>query len=203
MKKRTQILALFGTLVLTLNLCTLLQSQQQRMADKLLRLHVVANSDSKQDQAIKLCVRDAVLRAAETLSTGAADPVQAVAQNLSVIETAANDALRRQGRTETATVSLRRECFPTREYETFSLPAGVYPSLRVTIGQGQGHNWWCVIFPALCVPATSEDFAQAAAAGGFSEAEIRLMTQQNGKYVVKFRALELLQALKNVLLNLR
>ncbi len=202
MKKRMGVLALLGAVVLTLSLCTLLQAQQQRLADKLLRLHVVASSDSKRDQAIKLCVRDAVLAKAEQLSRGSQDPVQAVAQGLGEIEAAANAVLRRQGCAETAAVSLRRELFPTRAYETFSLPAGVYPSLRVTIGQGAGHNWWCVIFPALCVAATGDDLEQAAAAGGFSAAEIDLMTQQGG-YTVKFRALELLQAFKNALFGLQ
>ena len=71
--------------------------------------------------------------------------------------------------------------------------------LRVTIGKGEGHNWWCVIFPSLCVPATADGFADAAAAGGFTDAEISLMTRANGAYVVKFRSLELLQALKKYL----
>ena len=72
-----------------------------------------------------------------------------------------------------------------------------YDSLRVTIGQGEGHNWWCVIFPSLCVPATADGFAEAAAAGGFSTGEIRLLTQADPAYTVKFRSLELLQALKS------
>ena len=100
---------------------------------------------------------------------------------------------------DTARVSFRRELFPTRDYDTFSLPSGVYQSLRVTIGKGEGHNWWCVIFPSLCVPATADGFADAAAAGGFTDAEISLMTRANGAYVVKFRSLELLQALKKYL----
>ena len=99
----------------------------------------------------------------------------------------------------TACVSFRRELFPTRDYDTFSLPSGVYQSLRVTIGEGAGHNWWCVIFPSLCVPATTDGFVDAAAAGGFSDAEIGLMTRANGAYTVKFRSLELLQALKKYL----
>ena len=69
----------------------------------------------------------------------------------------------------------------------------------MTIGEGAGHNWWCVIFPSLCVPATTDGFADAAAAGGFSDAEIGLMTRANGAYTVKFRSLELLQALKKYL----
>ena len=104
-----------------------------------------------------------------------------------------------QGSGDTARVSFRRELFPTRDYDTFSLPSGVYQSLRVTIGEGAGHNWWCVIFPSLCVPATADGFADAAAAGGFTDAEISLMTRANGAYVVKFRSLELLQALKKYL----
>ena len=124
---------------------------------------------------------------------------QAIAAQLPALEAAANAELRRQGSGDTACVSFRRELFPTRDYDTFSLPSGVYQSLRVTIGEGAGHNWWCVIFPSLCVPATTDGFADAAAAGGFSDAEIGLMTRANGAYTVKFRSLELLQALKKYL----
>ena len=127
----------------------------------------------------------------------AEDPKQAVAAQLPALEAAANAELQRQGSEDLARVSFRRELFPTREYDTFSLPAGVYDSLRVTIGQGEGHNWWCVIFPSLCVPATADGFAEAAAAGGFSTGEIRLLTQADPAYTVKFRSLELLQALKS------
>ena len=115
------------------------------------------------------------------------------------MEAAANAALAAQGSRDTASVSFRRELFPTRDYDTFSLPSGVYRSLRVTIGAGDGHNWWCVIFPSLCVPATADGFVQAAEAGGFTRAEISLMTQADEGYVLKFRSLELLQALKKAL----
>ena len=179
MKKRVVSLILLAASALTVTLCAVLQAQSQRMADKIIRLHVVANSDTNADQAVKLAVRDAVLREAGRVLDGAEDPKQ------------------RQGSEDLARVSFRRELFPTREYDTFSLPAGVYDSLRVTIGQGEGHNWWCVIFPSLCVPATADGFAEAAAAGGFSTGEIRLLTQADPAYTVKFRSLELLQALKS------
>lgn len=78
---------------------------------------------------------------------------------------------------------------------------GVYQSLRVTIGKGEGHNWWCVIFPSLCVPATADGFADAAAAGGFTDAEISLMTRANGAYVVKFRSLNCFRQLKKYLVR--
>ena len=143
--------------------------------------------------------RDAVLREAQNVLSDASDAKQAIAAQLPALEAAANAELRRQGSGDTACVSFRRELFPTRDYDTFSLPSGVYQSLRVTIGEGAGHNWWCVIFPSLCVPATTDGFADAAAAGGFSDAEIGLMTRANGAYTVKFRSLELLQALKKYL----
>ena len=197
MKKRVVSLILLAASALTVTLCAVLQAQSQRMADKIIRLHVVANSDTSADQAVKLAVRDAVLREAGRVLDGAEDPKQAVAAQLPALEAAANAELQRQGSEDLARVSFRRELFPTREYDTFSLPAGVYDSLRVTIGQGEGHNWWCVIFPSLCVPATADGFAEAAAAGGSSTGEIRLMTQADPAYTVKFRSLELLQALKS------
>ena len=197
MKKRVVSLILLAASALTVTLCAVLQAQSQRMADKIIRLHVVANSDTSADQAVKLAVRDAVLREAGRVLDGAEDPKQAVAAQLPALEAAANAELQRQGSEDLARVSFRRELFPTREYDTFSLPAGVYDSLRVTIGQGEGHNWWCVIFPSLCVPATAVGFAEAAAAGGFSTGEIRLLTQADPAYTVKFRSLELLQALKS------
>ena len=199
MQKRTLALVLLIVSALTVSVCAALQAQQQRMSEKIIRLHVVANSDSSADQAIKLHVRDAVLAAARQALQGAGDPQQAIAQALPALEAAANAALAAQGSRDTARVSFRRELFPTRDYDTFSLPSGVYRSLRVTIGAGGGHNWWCVIFPSLCVPATADGFVQAAEAGGFTRAEIGLMTQADEGYVLKFRSLELLQALKKVL----
>ena len=192
MKKRVVSLILLAASALTVTLCAVLQAQSQRMADKIIRLHVVANSDTSADQAVKLAVREA-----GRVLDGAEDPKQAVAAQLPALEAAANAELQRQGSEDLARVSFRRELFPTREYDTFSLPAGVYDSLRVTIGQGEGHNWWCVIFPSLCVPATADGFAEAAAAGGFSTGEIRLLIQADPAYTVKFRSLELLQALKS------
>ena len=199
MQKRTLALVLLVVSALTVTVCAALQAQQQRMSEKIIRLHVVANSDSSADQAIKLHVRDAVLSEARQALQGADDPQQAIAQALPQLEAAANAALAAQGSRDTASVSFRRELFPTREYDTFSLPSGVYRSLRVTIGAGGGHNWWCVIFPSLCVPATADGFVQAAEAGGFTRAEIGLMTQADEGYVLKFRSLELLQALKKAL----
>ena len=150
MKKRIISLVLLGISVLTVTACAVLQAQSQRMAEKIIRLHVVANSDSNVDQAVKLCVRDAILREAQCAQTSATDAKQAILTDLPALEAAANAELQRQGSGDTARVSFRRELFPTRDYDTFSLPSGVYQSLRVTIGKGEGHNWWCVLYPNLC-----------------------------------------------------
>lgn len=195
MKKRISALILIATLALGLLGCAVLQAGQRQLAAKLIRLHVVANSDSDEDQAVKLRVRDAVLQAAQPYITGP-DAEGALAENLGALERAAAKALRSLGREDAVSVTLQNEAFPTRAYETFSLPAGVYRTLRVTIGAGAGHNWWCVVFPTLCTAASLDELETAAAAGGFSEGEVKLITGAEDGYVLKFRILELLEALK-------
>lgn len=166
-----------------------LQRQQVVLSEKLVRLHVVANSDSSQDQAVKLQVRDAVLAAAQGLDR------QQLAQALPALCQAANACLESLGKSQGVQVSLCQERFPTRVYETFSLPAGVYHTLRVTIGEGEGHNWWCVVFPSICLRATTQELEEAAVSAGFTQEEIDLITGQPG-YTLKFKCMEWLEALK-------
>lgn len=146
-------------------------TDSQALHDELLRLHVVGASDSKEDQEVKLRVRDAVLQSLEEGLKQVTDPQAAydyVARMLPKVEEAANRALAAAGFSDTVAVSLTEEAFPTRDYDTFSLPAGVYKALRVVIGEGEGKNWWCVVFPSLCV-GTKSDFADTAAGAGFSD----------------------------------
>jgi len=149
-----------------------LLADRRKLSEDLIRLHVVADSDSAEDQDIKLLVRDAVLRSLEQDLKNMASMEQARAylqENLPRIQSIANDVLEAAGMDADAAVSLCREAFDTRTYDTFSLPAGVYESLRIVIGAGEGHNWWCVVFPSLCLPATSDGFAQAAQTAGFPD----------------------------------
>ena len=196
MKKRVVSLILLAASALTVTLCAVLQAQSQRMADKIIRLHVVANSDTSADQAVKLAVRDAVLREAGRVLDGAEDPKQAVAAQLPALEATANAELQRQGSEDLARVSFRRELFPTREYDTFSLPAGVYDSLRVTIGQGEGHNWWCVMYPPLCYSGT--DLQNEQEAIDFLDARLSPQTMervlQGEETVYRFALLDGLKA---------
>ena len=184
--------------------CTALwaEAAQSQLADKVIRLHVLANSDSQADQALKRYVRDQVLAQTTPLLEGvtSAPEAEAILQaNLGLLTQTAQAAIAAQGYDYSVSVRLEETWFPTRQYQDVALPAGNYQALRVLIGEAEGHNWWCVIFPSLCVPATADGFADAAAAGGFTDAEISLMTRANGAYVVKFRSLELLQALKKYL----
>ena len=174
-------------------------ADRQQLADRLVRLHIVANSDSRQDQAVKLQVRNAVLEHLQQLLTTLSDPEQAKAYlqaHLPDIQAVANDALEAAGKARSAVVTLCREPFDRRQYETFTLPAGVYNSLRIVLGQGEGHNWWCVVFPQLCVGATARHVEEAAAGVGFSQDLCEAITREEG-YTLRFFALDALGRLEN------
>ena len=123
------------------------------LEENLVRLHVVANSDSQEDQDLKLQVRDAIVAqlngVMEELDS-AQEAKEFLAEHLGELEDTANRVLQQAGSHLKAQVSLALEEFPTRVYDTFQLPAGLYEALRVTIGEGAGHNWWCVLYPNLC-----------------------------------------------------
>ncbi len=169
---------------------------QRDLAEKTVRLHVVANSDSAADQAQKLRVRDAVLQEVAELTKNCKDASQArtvLGAHLGTIEASARRVLADEGSGYGVSVSLGVEDFPTRTYETFTLPAGSYPALRVRIGAAQGHNWWCVVFPSLCTAATSDAVEEYAAVGGFDRSETDLITGGEEKYEFRFKTLEWLQ----------
>lgn len=181
--------------------CGTLLSDRNQLNEQLIRLHVVANSDSEADQNIKLKVRDAVLESMKNDLSNIADVENARAyllNNLPKIQKAANDTLKAAGFEEEAVVKLCKETFDTRYYDTFTLPAGVYEALRITIGAGAGNNWWCVVFPSLCIPATSDEFADTAVGAGFSESLSGALSGEQ-KYEVRFLLLDSLGKLENIL----
>ena len=173
---------------------------KEQLRRNLIRFHVVANSDSEWDQSVKLQVRDAVIGSLQKELNALGDMEAAKAyltENLPKIQKIANETLKALGVEQEAVVSLCREAFGKREYETFSLPAGVYESLRIVIGEGQGHNWWCVVFPSLCLPATTEGFEEVAAGAGFSEDLQNTLAKEEG-YEVRFFFLDALGSLENI-----
>lgn len=156
---------------------------QTALANKLVRLHVLANSDTEADQALKLLVRDAVLEAsadAEVLDDALLERLRQAAQQ-TVWDAGSRDVV---------SVCRERCWFDTRVYESFSLPAGYYDAVRVVIGAGAGHNWWCVIYPPLCAGICEQDVETLARSAGLSEDEIGLICGEEG-YAVRFRLVEL------------
>lgn len=183
-----QVLALFCAGLV----CTALwaEAEQTRLADHVIRLHVLANSDTEADQALKLNVRDQVLAQTNQLLTGqetAQEAAEILQDNLAPLEETAAQAISDQGYPYPVTVQLEETWFPTRQYENVSLPAGNYQALRVIIGEGAGKNWWCVVFPSLCMPAVTESSLQTA---GLTGRDYALLTEESQPYVIKFKAME-------------
>lgn len=166
--------------------------------DNIIRLHVIANSDSNEDQSVKLLVRDGILDTVSNLLDGVNERDEAEAvlfDNLMLIEDVANAVLGELDSSHTAKVMLTKEAYPTREYEGFSLPAGEYTSLRVLIGAAEGQNWWCVLYPKLCVGAERTaaviDETELVEAG-LTPSQVRIITSSTPDVVIKFRFLEFL-----------
>jgi len=198
--RRWELALLLGVAAAAL-LGSALGAEQSALADKVIRLHVIANSDTPQDQALKLQVRDRVLAQAEELLEPGMDRAQAqaaLAGHLEELAAAGASAVEEAGESYPVTASLAGEVwFPTKEYEDFALPAGNYTALRVVIGEGAGRNWWCVVFPPLCLGSVSESTGELAAQAGLTGEEVALITGEDEGYVVKFKAMELWDQFRN------
>ena len=171
-----------------------------QLREELIRLHVVGASDSEEDQRLKLRVRDAVRECLEDGMESLSGTEEALAyleENLPKIEAAANRVLREAGCDDTATAHLGTEEFSKRVYDTFSLPAGVYQSLRIVIGEGAGRNWWCVVYPSLCTPVTEDGFEEAARCAGFSDTLTMALEGKEG-YEIRFFLMDLVGRLENL-----
>lgn len=191
----------FTLLVAVIFWCGTLVADRQKLGNDLIRLHVVANSDSESDQLQKLQVRDAVLKSLQKDLENIADPEAAKAyirEKLPYIKSMAENTLHSLGCEDAVQVSLCRETFDTRVYDTFSLPAGVYNSLRIIIGAGEGKNWWCVVFPGFCMPSCSRDVEAVAAGAGFSGYLSKSLTGEEG-YELRFGILDIMGKLENLL----
>lgn len=166
----------------------------ETLPQDVVRLHVVANSDSEEDQAVKLLVRDAVLEEAARWYGDATSMEEASAvlcTHLQSLTGTARKVLEEQGFSYSAQAEMTEMYFTTRDYGSFRLPAGRYRTLRVTLGEGAGKNWWCVVFPTLCLPAASQDNALLTLPDGERE-----VVEGQGDYQVKWKAVELWQALR-------
>lgn len=200
MKKIIKLITIILIFVFALELWSLWQDRKA-LQENLVRLHVVANSDSQEDQNIKHQVKDAIVAYLQPIMDQFSNKKQAVdylQENLSSLQGLSNQVLDKLGSAHRAVVSLMPEEFDTRIYDTFALPAGVYDALRIEIGEAAGKNWWCVVFPSLCLPGTSRDFQYTAVSSGFSEPLTNTISN-NGGYRLRFFFLDCIGKIENLL----
>ncbi len=179
---------------------TLFLSSAQAFADtcdpireEVLRLHILADSDSEEDQQVKIAVRDKLLSLHLFDTDGVnsrLEAEQAAQENLLTIKAAAQQEVYAQGHTDQVEAEIVRMYFSTRVYDTVTLPAGYYDAVRITIGSGEGHNWWCVLYPQLCIPAASEK--EDTLSDVLTEEEEEIVTEDG--YEVKFFLVELYES---------
>ena len=172
--------------------------KQEELAEKMVRLHVIAQSDSDADQAVKLLVRDNVLSFTQSLLKGVSgvDAAEKVIEShLGDIQRIANATLAESGCDYTAKAEVKVTEFPEKTYDSFALPGGKYLALRVLLGEARGKNWWCVVYPPLCT-ATAVEWEETAEQAGLSGEEIALMKRENTHYEIRFKVVELWQKLR-------
>ena len=187
--------AVAGALVicLMLSVCEL-HGTCEGVRQNVVRLHILANSDSEEDQALKLKVRDAVLALSADWQEEAATAAEALAlaeSRLPAIQAAAQAVVAAEGYAYPVRAEVCRMYFTTRQYDTLTLPAGTYDAVRLSIGAGKGQNWWCVMYPPLCVGAAT-DRRQATSLWSNDQQDL---VKSGDRYVVKFKVVEWVQGL--------
>lgn len=174
---------------------------EKNLEKSLVRLHILADSDSEEDQRLKLLVRDAILASSEELFepySTSDEAIDSLSGQLDRIKEIADNTLAANGSDDTVTCELREMSFDRRIYNDFAVPAGNYTALRVTIGSGEGHNWWCVMYPPLCVPCagvslTDEEIMEKY--GGELTEEDILMLSEESDYEARLYIAELIEKL--------
>ena len=171
--------------------------EEREVYDKTLRLHIPADSNDEADQAVKLKVRDAVIALLEkplSKCETKEDSVRIIQNMSEEISQTANNVLISNDFEYKANVSLTEEYYPRRSYDGFTLPAGIYTSLKIELGEAEGENWWCVLFPQVCIGSAKPE--ETLKEVGFTANQIRLLTEQEEtEYVVKFKIVEILESI--------
>ena len=200
MMQRNLTIGLFVTLILSLIIGLMPVHGEEEIYDTVVRLHILANSDSEEDQALKLRVRDAVLEVTTPLlrdCTDRADAVTRLNEHLEEIRATAEGVVRDAGRNDAVTISFDLEEYPERTYDSFCFPSGEYLSLRICIGEAEGQNWWCCLVPPLCKGAASvsrKEAENAFVSVGLTPSQYKIITEKDETvYKVRFKILELFQ----------
>lgn len=198
MKKR--FLLLFLAVAILIGLLTFLPVHgESELYERVLRLHVIASSDSEEDQSLKLTVRDEILKSCAPMLSGATslrEAQETISQKLDEIKRIASDTVRREGFDYSVEVELDTEGYPTKSYESCAFPAGEYLSLKIKIGDAEGKNWWCVLFPPLCLSAATDKDSFISA--GLTDGQYQIITENDKpKYKIRFKLLESFSELVN------
>lgn len=198
LSKKIKISITVGIVVAILfSICSFAKTSEEIRSD-VLRLHVIANSDTSVDQNLKLRLRDYILQEGKDIFNGSVNvenAVEKIEPVLPELEKSAKAFVNQAGFDYDVKISLSNEYFTTRTYETVTFPAGKYLALRVVIGSGEGHNWWCVMFPPMCVPAADK---KDEIENVFSEKEIKLV-ESKPKYEPRFKVVEIYEQLKEII----
>lgn len=163
----------------------------ENISEKVLRLHILANSDSTKDQDLKLKVKNYFIENTADLFSGKTleENIEIASCNIGYIEALCNRCITENGFDYKAKVSVLKEYYDTRVYDDFTLPAGIYNSIKIEIGEGRGHNWWCIVFPSVCLSACTESMNDY-----LTDDEMKLI---NDGYTPKFKIIEIYEKIKN------
>lgn len=171
----------------------------ENISDQVFRLHILANSDSAEDQQLKLKVRDEILKKGEKVfasSNSLEETIELCKNNIALFQQTAEQCLKNNGSDYEVKVYVDKEYFNTREYDEITLPSGIYNALKIEIGQGKGHNWWCVMFPAICLSSVTDDELNKY----LSEDEQKLVNSDS-KYEVRFKIVEIYEKVKSKIIS--
>lgn len=195
MKRKLHLSLCFGLICAVLLSMSHFSAACDDLRQNVLRLHIIANSDSDADQQLKLKIRDEILLKTDGMFLNAKDLESAektVSENLSLFENIANDVIKENGFNYTANAAVGRSEFSTRYYDDFTLPAGNYQSLIITLGEGKGQNWWCVVYPTVCITA--------AVKGDLCDTvndEAANIAKDGKRFKMRFKTVEIYEKIKN------
>ncbi len=190
MRKRRLFVVLFGVFMILFSVFQPFISTSEDISQKIFRLHIIANSDSTYDQDIKLKLKNYFLTETGELFTKPTleENIEIAKENRGYLENLCNSFLKEQRCTYLASVAVCEEFFTTRLYDDFTLPSGVYNSIKITLGRGEGHNWWCIVFPSVCMSACSRSMDDY-----LTDEEMELV---NNQYTPKFKIAEIYEKIK-------
>lgn len=173
--------------------------KSENISEEVFRLHILANSDSDADQQLKLKVRDEILKKGENVfasSDSIEETIKLCKDNIGVFQETAEQCLKENGSNYSVKVYVDKEYFNTRNYDEITLPSGIYNALKIVIGQGKGHNWWCVMFPAICLSSVTDDELNK-----YLTKDEQKLVNSDSKYEVRFKIVEIYEKLKSKVIS--